>query len=150
MGSKKKSIKVSAKYKYIHCDVYKHGVSVFIGDCDSLKKWAKKFYSEPQEQDMIESIDKFCNAERYRSENVAASCYDSDSGQWIVHLPSFSFSYNPTEITNLSHELLHAACGMLDYLGVEYRYGGSNEPYTYLHEYLLKNALIEKGYKDVK
>ena len=150
MSSKKSSNKGNkAIYKYIHCDVFKHGVSVFIGDCDSLKKWARKIYNEPQEQDMIESIDKFCNAERYTNEDVAASCYDSDSGQWIVHLPSFSFSYNPTEITNLSHELLHAACGMLDYLGVEYRYGGSNEPYTYLHEYLLKNALIEKGYKKV-
>jgi hypothetical protein len=45
---------------------------------------------------------------------------------------------------------MHAVFGLLDFVGVEYRYGGSNEPYTYLHEYFLKNALRKEGYKDVK
>ena len=148
--SSKKKIGTEAKYKYIHCDVYKHGISVFIGDCDSMRKWAKKFYNEPIERDMIDSIEKYCTTERYIKENIAATCYDSDSGQWLIHIPEFSFTYDPVEISNLSHELLHATHGLLDYVGVEYRYGGSNEPYTYLHEYLLKNALTEKGYKYVK
>ena len=151
MSSKKSSNKGNkAIYKYIHCNVFKRGVLVFIGDCESLRKLAKKIYKDPCEQDLIKSLENYCTDDNYFSYDVAASCYDSDSGQWIIHIPSFSFSYDPVEITNLSHELLHAACGMLDYVGVEYRYGGSNEPYTYLHEYLLKNALIEKGYKDVK
>lgn len=137
-----------SKYKYIYCDVYKRGVSVFIGDCNSLRNWAKKVYNNPCEQDLIASINEYCSEEHYNT--AAASCYESDSGEWIIHLPKFSFTYNPTEIANLSHELLHAALGILDFVGVEYRYKGSNEPYTYLHEYLLKNALIEKGYKNVK
>lgn len=139
-----------AKYKYIHCDVFKRGVSIFIGDCDSLRKWAKKFYNAPQEQDLIDVVNKYCTKENYFTTDVAARQYGSDSGQWIIHLPKFSFTYNPTEIATLSHELLHATHGMLDFLGVEYRYGEANEPYTYLHEYLLKNALMEKGYKEVK
>jgi hypothetical protein len=149
MSSKKKVEKKKAVYQYIHCDVYKHGVSVFIGDCESLRKWAKKFYNEPQEKDLIQSIEEYCTDENYFENDVAARCYDSDSGQYIVHLPSFSFSYNPLEISNLSHELLHATFLMLDFIGMEYRYQGNNEAYTYLHEYLLKHALIEKDYKKV-
>jgi len=150
MSSKKKDIKVSAKYKYIYCDIYKRGVSVFIGDCASLRKWAKKFYNYPEVQDMVEDIQKICNEEEYRNKGVAARCYYSDYGYWVVHLPIFSFTYNPVEIANLSHELLHATFGILDYAGMEYRYSGNNEGYTYLHEYLLTEALTEKGYKNVK
>ena len=147
--SSKKKIEKKAIYKYIHCDVYKHGVSVFIGDCESLRKWAKKVYREPNEQDLIQSIEAHCTDENYFENDVAARIYNSDSGQFIVHLPSFSFDYNPIDISNLSHELLHATFLILDFIGMEYSYNGNNEAYTYLHEFLLKNALIEKGYKSV-
>lgn len=137
-------------YKYIHCDVYKRGITVFIGDCESLKKWAGKFYTDPVERDMINTIEVSCSSDEYNNHDVAARCYDSESGQWIIHIPEFYFKYNPLQISSLSHEILHATFGILDFLGVEYRYGGSNEPYTYLYEYLLRNALTEEGYKYVK
>ena len=138
------------KYKYIHCDPYKRGVSVFIGDCESLKKWARKFYNRPDEKDLIEQLEGYCNEDRYTNKDIAASTYSSNiSGHQLVHLPTFSFEYNPSEISNLTHELLHAALNILDYVDVEYRYGGTNEPYTYLLEFLLKQALTEKGYKNV-
>lgn len=149
MSSKKKIENNKAIYQYIHCDVFKHGISVFIGDCESLRKWSKKFYNEPCEKDLIQQIELYCTDEDYFSNNVAARCYNSSSGQVIVHLPTFSFSYNPIEISNLSHELLHATFLLLDFIGIEYRYGGNNEVYTYLHEYLLKHALIQKDYKKV-
>ena len=139
-----------AKYKYIHCDVYKRGVTVFIGDCDSLRNWVKKFYKESYEQDMVDVINRSCSEEEYNDQFISARCYESNSGQWVVHLPEFSFTYDPIEIADLAHELLHATHGLLDFIGVEYRYGGANEPYTYLYEYLLKNALTEKGYKNVE
>lgn len=140
-----------AKYKYIHCDIFKRGVAVFIGDCESLRKWAKRFYNRPDEQDLITQINEYCTEEKYVNKDIAACTYDSEcSGHQLVHLPIFSFKYEPSEISNLEHELLHCTFNILDYLGVEYRYGGSNETYTYLNEYLLKNALIEKGYKEVK
>lgn len=138
------------KYKYIHCDVWKTGISVFIGDTSSLLKWAKKIYREAEEQDMIHSIEMYGTEEDYEEKRVVGRLYHSDSGQYIVHVPAFSFTFNPTEISILSHELLHATFLMLDFLGVEYRYTGSNEPYTYTHEYLLKEALKEKGYKEFK
>ena len=75
------------KYKYIHCDPYKRGVSVFIGDCESLKKWAKRFYNRPDERDLIEQLEKYCNEDRYVNKDVAASNYSSETtGQQIVHM----------------------------------------------------------------
>lgn len=138
------------KYKYIHCDPYKRGVSIFIGDCESLKKWAKRFYNRPDEKDLIKQLEEYCNEDRYVNKDVAASTYSSETtGHQIVHIPTFSFEYNPSQISNLTHELLHAALNILDYVDVEYRYGGTNEPYTYLLEFLVKQALTEKGYKNV-
>lgn len=151
MSSKKTDKKIDSKnvniWKYIHCDVYKCGVSIFIGECEALKKWAKKVYNGNADVDMLQGMEATCTEADYIENNVAARCYVSSGGACIVHLPRFSFTYNPQEITSLSHEVLHAAFGILDYIGVEYRYGGSNEPYTYLHEFILKNALIRNGYR---
>ena len=48
----------------------------------------------------------------------------------------------------LAHESVHCAFEILKSVGVKID-EGNNEAYTYLHEYLLKNALIEKDYKKV-
>ena len=150
MSSKKSSNKGNkAIYKYIHCNVFKRGVLVFIGDCESLRKLAKKIYKDPCEQDLIKSLENYCTDDNYFSYDVAARCYDSDSGQFIIHLPKFSFTYNIEEIGNLSHELLHAAMLLCDFIGVDYVHKGSNETLTYIHEYLLKEALDKEGYKKV-
>lgn len=142
--------KKTNKYKYIHCDPYKRGVSVFIGDCESLKKWARKFYDRPDERDLIEQLDAYCNEDRYINNDVWASTYESSiCGHQLIHIPKLSFKYDVTEISNLSHEVLHAVLAILDYVGVEYHYKGAHEPYTYLYEYVLKEALTEKGYKNV-
>ena len=142
--------KNKSMYKYIQCDPYKRGISVFIGSCEDLKKWARKFYNNTCEEDLVAQIEEYCNDSRYTSTEVSASTYSSTKcGHQVVHIPCFSFSYSPAEITNLSHEILHAVFGILDYVGVEYRYGGANEAYTYLYEYALKEALTVKGYKNV-
>ena len=142
--------KKTSKYKYIHCNPYKRGVSVFIGDCESLKKWARKFYNRPDERDLIEQLEEYCNENRYIKNNVCASTYESSvCGHQLIHLPKFSFKCDVTEISNLSHEVLHAVLAILDYVGVEYVRNGTHETYAYLHEYILKEALTEKGYKNV-
>lgn len=143
-------METKSRYKYIYCDVWKCGVSVFIGNNTDLLKWAKKFYKEPEEQDMIQSIEQYGSGTDYKTKRVAGRIYYSESGQWVIHIPSFSFDYDPVAISNLSHELEHATYGILDFVGMQYRYGGNNEAYTYLHEFLLKNALREKGYKEVR
>ena len=143
-------VKKNNKYKYIHCDPYKRGVSIFIGDCESLKKWARKFYNRPDEGDLIEQLDTYCNEDRYSNNDVCASTYESSiSGHQLIHLPKFSFKYNVAEIANLSHEILHAVLAILDYVGIDYHYKGTHEPYAYLYEYVMKEALTEEGYKKV-
>ena len=143
-------VKSRSKYKYIRCNPYKRGVAIFIGDCESLKKWARRFYSETENSDLIDMLNKYCTDERYNATSVCASTYYSEvTGHHLIHIPSFSFKYNIDEISNLSHEILHAAMGILDFVGVEYVRKGDNEAFTYLFEYILKEALIEKDYKKV-
>ena len=137
-------------YKYIYCNVWRRGVTVFIGACEDLVKFTHRNFTHSTVQDLVASIDTHCNTLNYDSNEVIARFYCSDAGYFIVHLPKFSFTYNEEEIAYLSHELLHATHALLDFLGVEYRYGGANEPYTCTFEYLLKEALNKKGYKKVK
>lgn len=137
-------------YKYIYCNIWKRGVTVFIGSCEDLVEFTHRNFKHPTVQDLVNSIDSNCTSLNYDNNEVMARFYYSDAGYFIVHLPKFSFTYDINEITYLSHELLHATHGLLDFLGVEYRYGGTNEPYTCTFEYLLKEALNKKGYKKVK
>lgn len=147
--SSKKEIKKKAIYKYIYCDVFRTGVVVFIGDCESLRKFVNKNYTEKYVADLIESVNKYCIEENYYQNDIAARIYNSDSGRYIIHLPKFSFSYNINEISTMMHELLHATFLICDFIGIEYRYEGNNETYTYLQEFLLREALDKKGYNKV-
>lgn len=135
-------------YKYIYCDVYRRGVLVFIGSCEDLCDTAKDLYEDDKQ--LINTLHESCNDEIYKSTDVAGRCYDSEAGSIIVHLQTFSFDFNPLQIGTLSHELLHAAFLLLDFIGIEYKYGGNNEAYTYLHEYLLREALELEGYVSVE
>ena len=146
MSSKTKN---KALCKYIHCDICKTGVLIFIGDCNSLREYARKTYKYDYCKDILDGIMTSCTEEEYYKCNVSARTYDSDSGCFLIHLPKFSFSYDPIEISTLDHELLHATFLIGDYMGIEYHYRGNNEFYTYLHEFLLKEALIKKGYNKV-
>ena len=137
-------------YKYIYCNVWRRGVTVFIGTCEDLVKHVNKYFTHCTVQDLTSSINMHCNTLNYENNEVTARTYSSDAGYFIVHLPKFSFTYDAEELASLSHELLHATHALLDFLGVEYRYGGANEPYTYTFEYLLREALNKKGYKKVK
>ena len=147
--SNKKSTKKENLYKYIYCDVFKVGVVIFIGDCDALKKWANKTFTTECTRDILASINTYCSSEEYYLKDVCARIYDSDCGEFVVHIPRFSFSYNTNELSTLVHELLHATFLMGDFIGIEYKYKGNNEFYTYLQEFLLKEALDKKGYKKV-
>ena len=138
-----------SKVKFIYCNVFKRGVSVFIGKCNDLRKWAKKAYDLPQEQDMIDDINYLCNDENYSNNNLSARCYYSKCGECIVHIPEFSFEYDIIKMCNLAHEILHATHILLDTVGVEYIKDGTNETFTYVFEYMLRGALDKEGYVNV-
>ena len=40
-----------AKVKYIRCDIYKRGISVFIGSPEELRAWCQKTYNEDKDDE---------------------------------------------------------------------------------------------------
>lgn len=128
------------KWKYIRADVYKRGITVYVGPKESLPDFVEKAFSENKK--LIEEV-----KEHTKSSGVEATTYLEEGGQSLIWVPKFP--KNPKQIAIMAHEILHATFVLLDHVGVEYRYEGPNEPYTYLFEYFLNRALNEKGYRDV-
>ena len=135
---------MNAKVKYIPCDIYKRGISVFIGTLDQFKEWAKKEYTDKDEQGFVEMI---MDLEEDRM-GMASFNYDFSIGTGAALLPVFP--KEPKEIAALAHEMMHATFFIMDYCRVEYYHEASNEPFTYLHEHLMRNALEFEYYEDVE
>ena len=129
-----------SKFKYIRADVYRRGISIFIGTKEALLEFAKETFKD--NEDLIHNIKESLN-----DTNALATTYQEEYGQSVIWIPKFPKT--PTQVANLAHEVLHATFCILDFVNVEYRYGGPNEPYTYLFDYLLTKALTERGYRDV-
>lgn len=126
------------KYKYVRADVYRRGITIFIGTREELLSFVKEAW--PDNRDLTDAV-----AEDLEKDNALGTTYVEDDGQSIIWIPKFP--RNAKGIGVLAHEILHATFTLLDYVDVEYRYGGPNEPYTYLFEMFLTKALNERGYK---
>lgn len=127
-----------AKVKYISCDIYKRGISVFVGSPSELINYCEKVYNEDEDDK------EFNRSLRKCSYGLADFHYGNGYG--IVRIPKFPKS--PEEIAYTAHELLHATFWMLQYCGVEFD-GVNNEAFTYLHEHLVRNTLEKEGYESV-
>ena len=128
-----------AKVKYICCDIYKRGITIFIGTPDELKKYCKKTYNEDENDKRFNESLEDCS--------YGLADFHYGAGYGIVRLPKFPKT--PAEIAYTTHELLHATMWILWYSGVEYNNDNiHNEAYTYLHEHLVRNCLEKEGYKD--
>ena len=132
-----------AKVKYIPCDIYKRGITVFLGSLDELKRWVKSEYVADEEKDFAAFIQSL------KKEKIGGASfnYNNNDGQGIVLF--HKFPETPKEIACVDHELLHATFHLLDFCNVDFICGGSNEAYTYLHEHLMRNALEKEGYIDL-
>lgn len=130
-----------SKYKYIKADVYRRGITIFIGNPQELIGFVKQAYKDDQSfiQDVVEHVTQ--------KDLPIATTFKESYGQSLIWIPKFPKT--PKEVSCLAHEILHATFVLLDYVNVEYRYEGPNEPYTYLFEYFLNKALTEKGYKEI-
>lgn len=128
------------KYKYIRTNVYRRGIAIFIGSREELLDFTKKAYTN---EELISQVKNDLN-----KDSSIGTCYIEDLGQSLIWIPKFPRTVS--QISALAHEVLHATFTLLDFVGVEYRYEGPNEPYTYLFEYFLTRALTEKGYKNVE
>lgn len=134
----------NARVKYIPCDIYKRGITVFIGTLDQFKDWVKKDYTSESEKefvDMVLALDE-------DSIGMASFNYDYKNGQGVVLLPDFP--NNPKEIAALAHEMLHATFFIMDFCRVDYNKDTDNEPFAYLHEHLMRNALEKDGYNEIE
>ena len=128
-----------AKIKTIPCDIYNKQIQVFIGSNEELLKYAKKYLKDDALLDIIEKYSE--------DDDVNASYYYRANGSGIVHL--YKYPTNAEEISWVAHECLHATFHLLDYVNVKYEQNGANEAFTYLHDWLLYNALDKKGYKKI-
>ena len=131
------------KFKYITADVYRRGIYIFIGTRKELYDWAKKTFNKESDEELIHTL-----KEGLTNTTSIGTTYCLECGQSLVWLPKLSLT--PRGIGNLAHELSHATMSLLDFIGVEYRYSGSNEPYTYLLEFFITKALEKSGYKNVE
>ena len=130
------------KFKYIPCDIYKRGITVFVGTLCEMKSWVSKNYTDDDEKDFVDMVMSLRDGDH----TAASFSYNSADGEGIVLIPRIPNT--PKEHAMLSHELLHAAFHLLGFCRVEFSYGGSNEPYAYLLEHLTRNALEKSGYED--
>ena len=128
-------------YKHIRADVYRRGITVFMGTRKELVKFVEEAYDgdELLLKQVKDDVDDATSI---------GTAYKEERGQSLVWVPSFPKT--PEQIASLAHEILHATYTLLDFCGVEYRYGGANEPYTYLFEYFLTNTLKKEGYEHLE
>ena len=134
-----------AEVKYIHCDIYKRGIHVFIGSLEELKEWVVKEYDASDEEDFR----NFVLETKPMPKAMAQFFYSYSNGNGVALIPKFPKT--PKEIASVSHELLHATFLILNYCYVEYNDEScGNEAFTYLHEHLLRNALEKEGYERVE
>lgn len=132
-----------AKVKYIPCDIYKRGISVFIGTLDQFKAWVKTEYTDNDEQDFV----KMAMDLEEDKIGMASFNYDWKNGQGVVLMPEHP--QTPKEVAALAHEMMHATFFIMDFCHIEYNTETNNEPFTYIHEYLMRNALEDVGYEEV-
>ena len=132
-----------AKVKYIPCDIYKRGITVFIGSVQELKRWVQHEYKDESEKCFVNMIEHLPET----SSSAASFNYNNMDGQGIVHI--YKFPRTPKEIATLEHELLHATFHVLNFCNVLYDSESNNESFTYLLEHLTRCALEKEGYKNV-
>lgn len=127
-----------AKYKVIPVDVYSRHVTVFIGSHDEFKDWITSYDVPNSWEQLVENV---VNSD---DDALASYWYNSNNGNGIIELPWHPKS--PYEVSVAAHEALHATFRIADYIGVDYVVNASNEPYTYLLEYIVRNILDYENY----
>lgn len=132
-----------AVVKYIPVDVYKRGIYVLIGSLKDLKYFVDREYTADEQTEFLEMVLNL------KEENIGYASFNYDSeGGGIVLIPIEPKT--PVEVAALVHELLHATFHILNYCRVEYCYDGNNEHFTYVLEWLTRNALNVDGYKEIE
>ena len=130
-----------AKIKYVNVDIYKTGVTIFVGTHKEFIKYTKNMASKYDEYKDIVSLAE-------DRESAASFYWDAESRTLIVEVTSLKFNYS--KLGEVVHELDHAAFYILDECGVYYGpEDDSKEAHTYLLELLVKGTFNKEGYEVV-
>lgn len=132
-----------AKIKYVNVDIYKTGVTIFVGTHNEFIKYLKDMASKYDNYKDIVPL-----AEDRDNISVASFYWDAKSRTLIVEVTSLKFNYS--KLGEVVHELDHAAFYILDECGVYYGpEDDSKEAHTYLLELLVKGTFNKEGYEVV-
>ena len=132
-----------AKIKYVDVDIYKTGVTIFVGTHSEFIKYLKDMASKYDYYKEIVPL-----AEDRDNTSVASFYWDAESRTLIVEVTSLKFNYNT--LGEVVHELDHAAFYILDECGVYYgTENGTKEVHTYLLELLVRGTFNKEGYEVV-
>ena len=132
-----------AKIKYVDVDIYKTGVTIFVGTHNEFIKYLKDMASKKDYYKEIVPL-----AEDRDNTSAASFYWDVKSRTLIVEVTSLKFNYKT--LGEVIHELDHAAFYILDECGVYYGpEDGSKEAHTYLLELLVKGTFNKEGYEVV-
>ena len=132
-----------AKIKYVDVDIYKTGVTIFVGTHNEFIKYLKDMASKKDYYKEIVPL-----AEDRDNTSVASFYWDAESRTLIVEVTSLKFNYS--KLGEVVHELDHAAFYILDECGVYYGpEDGSKEAHTYLLELLVEGTFNKEGYEVV-
>lgn len=130
-----------AKIKYVNVDIYKTGVTIFVGTHKEFIKYTKNMASKYDEYKDIVSLAE-------DRESAASFYWDAESRTLIVEVTSLKFNYS--KLGEVVHELDHAAFYILDECGVYYGpEDASKEAHTYLLELLVEGTFNKEGYEVV-
>ena len=132
-----------AKTKYINVDIYKTGVTIFVGNHSEFIKYLKSMASKYDYYKEIVPL-----AEDRDTTSTASFYWDAESRTLIVEVTSLKF--NCRTLGEVIHELDHAAFYILDECGVYYGpEDDSKEAHTYLLELLVRGTFNKEGYEVV-
>ena len=132
-----------AKIKYVNVDIYKTGVTIFVGTHNEFIKYLKDMASKYDDYKDIVSL-----AENGDNASVASFYWNAKSRILIVEVTSLKFNYS--KLGEVVHELDHAAFYIVDECGVYYGpEDDSKEAHTYLLELLVKGTFNKEGYEVV-
>lgn len=107
-------------------DVWKWQGCVFVGGTsEDFKAWAKKHL----------------DADITTGSNAAGHAYVEYGKPWLVWVDTLK------NVPALAHEALHVAAGILEGRGLEYS-KASEEAYTYTMEYIIRQALDAKKWRN--
>ena len=133
-----------AKIKYVDVDIYKTGVTIFVGTHSEFIKYLKDMASK---YDYYKEIVPLAEDSRYNT-SVAIFYWNAKSRTLIVEVTSLKFNYRT--LGEVIHELDHAAFYILDECGVYYGpENGTKEVHTYLLELLVRGTFNKEGYEVV-